>query len=91
MSDVREYIGARYIPLFSDPIEWDITRSYEPLTVVKNQGSSYVSKRSVPEGIAITNEDYWLLWADYNAQLEQYRNEVRQFDGRITANANNFC
>ena len=88
MSDVREYIGARYIPLFSDPIEWDITRSYEPLTVVKNQGSSYVSKRYVPEGIQITNENYWILWADFNAQLEQYRQEVQQFDGRIIANAN---
>lgn len=84
---VREYIGARYIPLFSDPLEWDGTRSYEPLTVVKNQGSSYVSRQYVPEGVAITNEQYWILWADFNAQLEQYRAEVRQFDGRITANA----
>lgn len=84
---VREYIGARYIPLFSDPLEWDSTRSYEPLTVVKNQGSSYVSRQYVPEGVAITNEQYWILWADFNAQLEQYRAEVRQFDGRITANA----
>ena len=84
---VREYIGARYIPLFSDPLEWDSTRSYEPLTVVKNQGSSYVSRQYVPEGVAITNEQYWILWADFNAQLEQYRAEVQRFDGRITANA----
>ena len=47
---VREYIGARYIPLFSDPIEWDNTHSYEPLTVVINQGNSYVSKQFVPIG-----------------------------------------
>lgn len=80
---VREYIGARYIPLFSDPIEWDNTRSYEPLTVVKYQGASYVSRQSVPEGIELTNNNYWLLWADYNAQLEQYRQEVLAFDGRI--------
>lgn len=84
---VREYIGARYIPLFSDPLEWDSTLSYEPLTVVKTQGSSYVSRQYVPEGVAITNENYWILWADFNAQVEQYRQEVRQFDGRITANA----
>lgn len=84
---VREYIGARYIPLFADPIEWDSSLSYEPLTVVKNQGSSYVSRQFVPEGVAITNEQYWILWADFNAQLEQYRAEVQQFDGRITANA----
>lgn len=80
---VREYIGARYIPLFSDPIEWDNTKSYEPLTVVKYQGASYVSRQSVPEGVELSNNNYWLLWADYNAQLEQYRQEVLAFDERI--------
>lgn len=73
---VREYIGARYVPIFADPIEWDNASSYEPLTVVTHEGGSYVSKRSVPIGIDIENTDYWLLWADYNAQLEQYRQEV---------------
>ena len=84
---VREYIGARYIPLFADPIEWGSTTAYEPLTVVKNQGNSYISRQYVPEGVALTNENYWILWADFNAQLEQYRREVQQVDGRITANA----
>lgn len=88
---VREYIGARYIPLFSDPIEWDNTRSYEPLTVVINQGNSYVSKQFVPIGAelpaaGVQSNDYWLLWADYNAQIEQYRAEVATFSGRINAN-----
>lgn len=83
---VREYIGARYMPVFADPIEWDISLSYEPLTVVKNQGTSYVSRRSIPEGIQITNEDYWVRWADYNAQLEEYIRRVNLFDQRITDN-----
>lgn len=88
---VREYIGARYIPLFSDPIEWDNTHSYEPLTVVINQGNSYVSKQFVPIGAelpaaGVQSNDYWLLWADYNAQIEQYRAEVATFSGRINAN-----
>lgn len=82
---VREYIGARYIPLFSDPIQWDSTLSYEPLTVVTNQGTSYVSKQSVPEGIDILNETYWLRWADYNAQLEEYIRQVQAYSGRISA------
>ena len=80
---VREYIGARYVPMFADPIQWDITSSYEPLTVVMNEGTSYVSKKSVPAGIEITNDAYWLVWADYNAQIEAYRQEVLTFDGRI--------
>lgn len=87
---VRQYIGARYVPLFADPIEWDSTRSYEPLTVVMNQGTSYVSKQSVPVGIEITNETYWLRWADYNAQLEEYIRQVQLYSERITTLENKF-
>ena len=81
---VTQYIGARYVPLFADPIEWDNTQEYEPLTVVMNNGSSYVSRQWVPVGIDIENTDYWLLWADYNAQIAQYRAEVQAYDGRIS-------
>lgn len=80
---VRQYIGARYIPIFSDPIEWSAETAYEPLTVVTYQGGSYVSRQYVPAGIPLSNTDYWILWADYNAQLEAYRQEVLRFDGRI--------
>lgn len=82
---VREYIGARYVPIFADPIQWDPTNVYEPLTVVTDQGASYVSRQSVPTGIQLNNTDYWLLWADYNAQLQHYIDEVNAFDGRIDA------
>ena len=82
---VREYIGARYVPVFADPIQWDPTLVYEPLTVVTDQGASYVSRRYVPEGIQLDNTDYWVLWADFNAQLQHYINEVNTFDGRIDA------
>ena len=80
---VREYIGARYVPIFADPIQWDPTTVYEPLTVVTDQGASYVSRQSVPTGIQLNNTDYWILWADYNAQLQHYIDEVNTFDGRI--------
>lgn len=84
---VREYIGARYVPVFADPLEWDGTKAYEPLTVVYNQGNSYTSRQAVPAGIEITNSVYWALTGNYSAQVEQYRQEVAAFDGRITANA----
>ena len=84
---VTQYIGSRYVPLFADPIDWDITRAYEPLTIVYYQGNSYTSKQSVPTGIDVTNETYWAITGNYNAQVEQYRREVQTFDGRITANA----
>ena len=76
----------RYLTKFADPIQWDDTRQYEHLTVVQYQGATYVSKQLVPVGIPITDTNYWLYWADFNAQVEQYRREVLAFDGRITAN-----
>ena len=82
---VREYIGARYIPLFADPIQWDPASTYESLTIVTNQGASYVSRKDVPAGIQLDNTDYWVRWADFNAQLQHYIDEVETFDSRIDA------
>ena len=88
---VRQYVGARYVPIFGrkgeNSILWDNTKPYEPLTVVLYQGASYTSRQYVPIGIDIRNEEYWALTGNYNAQVEQYRQEVLTFDGRITANA----
>lgn len=85
---VRQYVGARYVPLFADPLEWSDTIGYEPLTVVLHEGNSYTSRQSVPVGIDIGNTAYWAETGNYNAQVEAYRREVLAFDGRITANAN---
>lgn len=85
---VRQYVGARYVPLFADPLEWSDTIGYEPLTVVLHEGNSYTSRQSVPVGIDIDNTAYWAETGNYNAQVEAYRQEVLAFDGRITANAN---
>ena len=83
---VREYVGARYVPLFADPIEWNDKRTYEPLTIVEHEGNSYTSRQFVPLGIDIANESFWALTGNYNAQVEQYRQEVLAFDGRIAKN-----
>ena len=32
----RQYIGARYVPAFADPIQWDNKRIYEKGTCVSN-------------------------------------------------------
>lgn len=71
---VREYIGARYVPLFMG--DWDNTVTYEPLSIVQYQGNSYTSRQYVPTGIEITNTAYWAETGSYNAQVEQYRQEV---------------
>lgn len=45
----------------ADPTEWDITRSYEPNTIVFDSDASValISKCPVPAGIDLTNTDYW--------------------------------
>ena len=85
---VRQYVGARYVPVFADPLEWSDQREYEPLTIVAYQGNSYTSMQSVPVGVDINNTAYWAQTGNYNAQIEAYRREVLAYDGRITANAN---
>lgn len=64
------------MPLFADPIDWDKTKTYEPLTIVYHQGNSYTSRQSVPAGVNITDTTYWALTGNYNAQIEQYRKET---------------
>jgi hypothetical protein len=83
---VREYVGARYVPLFADPIQWDNTKEYEPLTIVLYNGNSFTSRQFVPVGIDINNDDFWAETGNYNAQIEQYRQEVLGFDNRIKNN-----
>lgn len=76
----RQYIGARYVPLFGrkdeESIEWDNTKPYEPLTIVLYQGNSYTSRQFVPVGVAITNQEFWAITGNYNAQVEMYRRET---------------
>lgn len=84
---VRQYVGARYVPVFANPLEWSDTREYEPLTVVTYQGNSYTSMQYVPTSISIADTAYWALTGNFNAQVEAYRAEVRAFDDRINANA----
>ena len=83
----REYIGSRYVPIFGrkneDTIQWDNGSSYEPLTIVLHEGNSFTSRQYVPAGVDIHDEKFWAQTGNYNAQVEQYRTEVRAFDGRI--------
>ena len=88
-----QYIGARYVPVFATPVEWDKTRTYEHLMMVQNQGNTYISKQAVPVGIDLpitTGEnDYWILMSNWSAQIEQYREEVEEYKGEVDALAQN--
>lgn len=82
------YKGLKAVLSFADPIQWNKASTYDSLTVVWDDAThaSYASKRPVPQNIELTNEFYWYRTADLDAQVEMYRQEVKQFDGRITAN-----
>lgn len=71
----RQYIGARYVPLFDGP--WDSTKNYEPLTVVEDgNGNSYTSKRDVPAGTPLTDRNYWMLTATFSGAIESLGRRV---------------
>lgn len=76
----RQYIGARYVPLFGrkdeESIAWDDSAPYEPLTIVLYQGNSFTSRTYVPAGVDILDTHYWANTGNYNAQVEMYRQEV---------------
>lgn len=75
------YVGHRYVPKIMG--EWDKTESYEGLSIVTNKGTSYTSKKRVPKGIDILNEEYWVVTGNYNAQIEEYRKDVRELEKDI--------
>lgn len=85
----RQYVGARYVPVFGrkgeSSIAWDNSAPYEPLTIVTYEGNSYTSKTYVPADIDISNTDYWALTGNYWAQIEEYRREVELYNGRISS------
>lgn len=75
------YIGARYVPIFADPVEWDDEREYEPLTIVVHNGDCYTSKCYVPKGAQLpvrpeNQNTYWVRTSDYNYQFEELRQAV---------------
>lgn len=81
---VTQYVGARYVPVFANPAQWSNEREYEPLTIVLYQGNSFTSMQYVPVGIDINNEKFWAETGNYNAQIELYRQEVREYSKKLT-------
>ena len=62
-------VGPRTVIVMADPLEWDANTSYEYMTLVTNNGNSYISKKDVPAGTPLTNDEYWIKSSDWNAQL----------------------
>lgn len=79
----KQYIGARYVPLFYGA--WVSGISYEPLTVVTYSGRSFTSKKQVPStaGDPATATEYWIETGSYNAQVSQLQNDVTALTEKV--------
>jgi len=75
------YVGHRYVPKIMG--EWDKAETYEGLSIVTNKGTSYTSKKRVPKGIDILDEEFWVVTGNYNAQIEEYRKNVKEISNNI--------
>lgn len=71
----RQYIGARYVPLYVG--NWDASRNYEPLSIVTDaNGNSFTSLKDVPKGTALNNRDYWVQTSSYSGAIDVLRRDV---------------
>jgi hypothetical protein len=84
----RQYVGARYVPKIIG--EWNKALQYEALSVVTYMGNSFTSKVPVPANVDITNGNYWVNTANYNAQVAEYKEiVVKEIEDRKNANKDN--
>lgn len=78
---IKKYIGARYAPKFMGA--WDKTNEYAALSVVYANERSYVSRKTVPANTEITNTEFWIESADWNAQVAQYNQNVERYEKEV--------
>lgn len=78
---LKKYIGLRYAPKFVGA--WDKSSEYAALSVVYTNEQSYVSRKTVPANTEITNTEFWVKSADWNAQVAQYNQNVEQYQANV--------
>lgn len=66
-----EFVGGRIVPKHCGV--WNKNSKYEMLSIVYQleTGDSYISRKSVPAGTALSSEEYWAICAEYSAQVHQ--------------------
>lgn len=82
---MAKYIGKRIVPVHCG--RWDQTKAYEMLSIVleENSGDSYISRRAVPSGTAITDTNYWMLHSLYSQQIQDMSDQLSAAEARIKA------
>jgi len=82
---MAKYIGKRIVPKHCGV--WDQSRIYEMLSIVMEpiSGDSYISRRAVPSGTAITDETFWALHSKYSQQIKDMSDQLAATEARIKA------
>lgn len=70
--------------------KYDVSKSYDDLCLVNNgKLASYISRKKVPAGIELTNEEYWQPVADLNGDVKEdyegFKAEVLQLISNINS------
>ena len=71
-----EFIGGRIVPKHCGT--WHKRSKYEMLSIVyqPETGDSYISRKSVPAGTALSSEEYWAICSEYSAQVRNLEQDV---------------
>lgn len=81
---MSKFIGRRIVPKHDGV--WEIDKEYEELSIVldKASGESYISRKPVPVGTAISDESYWMQYSLYSAQIAEAVKEMEDTEARLT-------
>ena len=80
---MARYVGKRIVPKHCG--YWDNTKSYEMENIVydRTSGNSYISRKAVPVGTDISQEEYWALCSDFNMQMDLLEKHFTATEQRI--------
>lgn len=79
---LHQYIGARYVPRFLGV--YDATTIYEALDVVDNGlGTSYISRKTVPAGVPLTNTEYWAIYGASSGAIINLQNQIDDINAEV--------
>lgn len=77
------YIGSRYVPKVEGM--WDIRKDYENLSIVVDENfESWTSKKNVPAGIELSNEEYWIKSGGTYGKWVELSDKVKNNEEDIT-------
>ena len=80
--ELDEFVAINIIK-YADPIQWDITKQYAKNTVVVDPatGSAYISTQPVPNGVPLSNTDYWSVIFDYDSVTNDIKSSIALDNG----------